>query len=408
MAWGGSMFVVGTGVALIAIATPYRYGAWLDPGAALAVGGLTLNYGTGLLTALMHVAKAIFVAAIVPAWRRSACAAVICAVVCIPLVLLSTWNAVALLALQRSERVADQRAAIERADNMRAELKSIDARLALVGWTPLAKVEAEIAAEKHHWMWAATLGCTKVTGATKRSYCARQARLEGERGTAIEAERLRAREAEVRREIASQPVASESRQPDLVMLAEWLGITLSTAEVFRTLLWAAVVEIVEIAAFGFAGFFWSAPAAGVAVTTAAHERVGAKPVEDAGQPRSRATAQCSSWHRETKKSIGANPGRRERDGLRAETERCSAAREVDERRRAVEAFVATLRRGPDLRVAGGDLKSAYDRIRDHRSWPKIPDNVFGQLAHAAVEAVGGHKLKASCQFYCGICLPPLH
>jgi hypothetical protein len=81
---------------MFAITTPYRYGAWLDPSATVVVAGSTLNYGTGLLSALMHIAKVVFVAAIVTAWRRSAWAGAICAVVCVPLVLLSAWNAVAL------------------------------------------------------------------------------------------------------------------------------------------------------------------------------------------------------------------------------------------------------------------------------------------------------------------------
>jgi len=109
--WGGALLVLGVSVATIAIATPYRYGAWLDPSAAMVVGGLTLNYGTGLQSALMHLTKIVFVAAIVPAWRKSCWAGVICAVVCTPLVVLSVWNAVALLALQRSARVIEARVA---------------------------------------------------------------------------------------------------------------------------------------------------------------------------------------------------------------------------------------------------------------------------------------------------------
>ena len=176
------MLVLGANVATFAIATPYRYGAWLDPSAALSVGGLTLNFGMGLQYSLLHVGKVCFVAAIVPAWRKSAWAGALLCSVCVPLVILSPWNAVALLALHRSERVTEVRAVIERADRLRAELASIGARLTLVGWKPLAAAEAEIAVERHDWRWDATAGCTEVAGGGERQFCARLARLEARAG----------------------------------------------------------------------------------------------------------------------------------------------------------------------------------------------------------------------------------
>jgi hypothetical protein len=273
---GGAMCVLRVSVALIAIATPYRYGAWLDPSATVVIAGFTLNYGTAFQSVLLHIAKAIFVAAIVPAWRRSRLAGAICALVCILLVALSLWNAVALLALQRSERVAEARAAIEQADSRRTELETIGARLALVGWKPLATVEAEIAAERHQWMWDATSGCTAAASRSQRQFCARHVRLEGERATAREAEHLRSREAEFRREI--------TRQPDLIMLVAWLGISLDTAELLRTLFWAAVVEIVEIAAFWFMGFFRPATGARERAAKAEHEPPSATPAADKVPP----------------------------------------------------------------------------------------------------------------------------
>lgn len=88
-----AMLVLGASVAIIAIATPYRYGSWLDPTAVLGIGGITLNYGTGFVSALLHIAKVIFVYAFVPAWRRSRWAGGVCVAVCAPLVALSVWTA---------------------------------------------------------------------------------------------------------------------------------------------------------------------------------------------------------------------------------------------------------------------------------------------------------------------------
>ncbi len=98
-------------------------------------------------------------AAIVPAWRKSAWAGALLCGRCVPLVILSTWSLVALLALQRSERATEVRAVIERADGLRTELESIGARLTLVGWKPLAAAEAENTVERYDWRWDATSGC---------------------------------------------------------------------------------------------------------------------------------------------------------------------------------------------------------------------------------------------------------
>jgi hypothetical protein len=103
-------------------------------------------------------------------------------------VIVSLWNAVALLALQRSLRGAEARTVVERVGIRRAELETIGARLALVGWKQLATVEAEIAAERHNWIWDATSACKNVTGSGQRPFCARLARLEGERETAHQAD----------------------------------------------------------------------------------------------------------------------------------------------------------------------------------------------------------------------------
>jgi hypothetical protein len=42
---------------------------------------------------------------------------------------------------------------------------------------------------------------------------------------------------------------------------------------------------------------------------------------------------------------------------------------------------------------------------EQRGWPIVPPNVFGQLVKAAVEDVGGSKMKSNAQIYVGIGLP---
>jgi hypothetical protein len=402
---GGVMLVLGFGIATIAIATPYRYGAWLDPSATVVVAGVTLTYGTGLQSVLLHFAKAIFMAAIVPTWRESRIAGALLVAVSVPLVVMSVWNSVALLAIQRTDRVAEARAAVNRVESMRAELEGIGARLALVGWRPLATFEAEIAAERHHWLWDATSSCTAVASGSQRQFCARLARLEGERATAREAEHLRSRETELRREIVRQPVAHESRQPDLIMLVAWLGISLDAAETLRTLFWAVVVEIAEIAAFGFAGFFRSATGARESAAKVEHEPPSSMPEANNASPSTREAPEASKRSRRAKKSDRENADPRAHHGARPQAQRCSAPRDEHAQRQAIDMFVATLPRGADLRVVGSALFDAYEQVREQHGWPKIPRNVFGQLVRRAVEAVGGQKVKASRQFYTGVALP---
>jgi hypothetical protein len=80
---------------------------------------------------------------------------------------------------------------------------------------------------------------------------------------------------------------------------------------------------------------------------------------------------------------------------------------VDERRCAVNAFVALLPRSPSARASGGALFAAYDELRVRDGWPPIPPNVFGTLLKPAVEAAGGQKRKSNRQVYIGLGIPPL-
>lgn len=104
-------------------------------------------------------------------------------------------------------------------------------------------------------------------------------------------------------------MTADSRQPDLIMLAAWLGISLDTAEIVRTLLWAAVVEIVEMAAFGFAGFFWLPRGERSATTKAEPQQPSAISNPDEVPPRSQEAAQPWKGDREAWRSGRAVPPR---------------------------------------------------------------------------------------------------
>jgi hypothetical protein len=85
--------------------------------------------------------------------------------------------------------------------------------------------------------------------------------------------------------------------------------------------------------------------------------------------------------------------------------RAESVGSVDERRRAVAAFVALLPRSPAARACGSALFAAYDDRRGLDGWPPIPPNVFGALLKPAVAAAGGRKI-SDRQVYLSVGVPP--
>jgi hypothetical protein len=155
--------------------------------------------------------------------------------------------------LNRTKRATASDAVVQRDADLRAEMKAIVERLALIGWRPLATVTAEIAAERRQHAWESTSECTQIKTGADRRYCARLDRLDGERLVALEAERLGYRQAELRRALEQQPVTTNGRHPDLALLADVLGVSPDRAELLRALAYSLLVESAEIALFWVAG-----------------------------------------------------------------------------------------------------------------------------------------------------------
>lgn len=178
-----TMFALGTTLAAFTIAMPYRNGAWLDPATTVIIAGVSLNLGYGPVMAILHLAKVRLVAAVAPAWRRNLGVGAVCVCAATMLVGMSIFNSWKILERQQSARVAEARTAVLRADAIEEELRAVRERVALLGWRPLVTIEAEIAAERHSWVWDATTGCTKVESGTHRKFCQNLARLEGARAS---------------------------------------------------------------------------------------------------------------------------------------------------------------------------------------------------------------------------------
>ena len=72
---------------------------------------------------------------------------------------------------------------------------------------------------------------------------------------------------------------------------------------------------------------------------------------------------------------------------------------------AIRAFVGKLELGEQARATGSQLANAYAAQRWRFGWPALPANVIGMHLKAAVEELGGRKLKSGGQVYEGVCLP---
>ena len=425
---------------LLAIATAacttvpqFRYGQWLDPAAFFVVDDIAVPYGTAALMVSLHWAKVAFAASLVLLWRsKHRGAALVVGAISFGLAALSIWNAIALLELTRTERTTTSEAVVQRDADIRAEMKAIAERLALVGWRPLATVTAEIAAERRHHGWESTSECTKITTPGDRRYCARLDKLEGERAVALEAEQLRKRQAEARRSLEQQPVVMKNRQPDLALLADVLGASPERAELLRAFVYSLLVETVELALFWVAGLLSSgSTSAGRRELTTAAKVPGAaddardqKDFEGNRQPGAGVDVLPATPEKPSdRKAAVSRPTNKKsttrRSSIVLELGSCSACPRAmqsfsrvpattqdNERRRAVAAFVAQLPMSASARTSGSALYASYDYLRGRNGWPFIAPNVFGTLLKPVVEAAGGLKRKSNQQIYVGVGLPP--
>jgi len=256
--------------------------------------------------------------------------------------------------------------------------------------------------------------------------------LEGDRAVALEADRLRYRESEVRRALEQQPTATTERQPELALLGQFLGVPPDRAELLRALMYSILVEIVEITLFCVAGLLSiKSKSAGredldqapigsetekLANATRVHQArgepaAGAGARQAGGRARLERTAAVGrgvnngpASRRSTARQAGSC-GARPRE--QQPSSRASLVGPADERQRVAAAFVAQLPTSPSARATGSALFAEYDRVRAINGWPPVPPNVFGAFLKPAVEAVGGQKRKSNQQIYFGIGVPPV-
>jgi hypothetical protein len=429
-----AIYLLGIATAACTTVPQYRYGQWLDPAAFFAIGDVAVPYGTAALMVSLHWAKILFAAAIVPLWRSNLRGpALVVGIICIGLATLSLWSSLALLELNRTKRMTTSDAVLQRDADLRAEMKAIAKRLALVGWRPFATVTAEIIAERRHYGWGSTSECTKITTSGDRRYCARLDKLEGERAVALEAEQLRKRQAEVRRSLEQQPMVMKGRQPDLALLADALGASPERAELLRAFVYSVLVETVELALFWVAGLLpWGSTSAGrrelataASISGATNDASDQNEFEGDKQPGAGADVLPATPERPPARKAAVSRSANKKSStlpssIVLEPEACKAcpraqlpstrapARQDDERRRAVAAFVAQLPRSGSARSSGSALYAAYDHLRGRDGWPVIPPNVFGTLLKPVVEAAGGQKRKSNQQIYVGVGLPPAY
>src|SRR6185295_14695847 len=128
----------------------------------------------------------------------------------------------------------------------RADLKRAQDQL---NWIPQHRpaqtVAADIAAVKDQRLWQATSSCAEVSGKTTRDFCAQFHRLTAEEASAVQAEKLEARVAELNGKlshVAGGTVMAEA-DPQASVLAKLTGLDIPTVQTVLTIFVALLIEI---------------------------------------------------------------------------------------------------------------------------------------------------------------------
>jgi hypothetical protein len=151
-------------------------------------------------------------------------------------------------AAQSSERGDEE----QKLRDLRAELKAAQDRIAGLGVRrSAAQIDAEMKAEQQSTRWTTTEGCTKVTTAESRAYCATHARLFGELAGAGEADRHLASIERIRQQIKDVLASRKTSMADfeVALIARILKVDKDAVELIRAVGRAVAIDLVGVAFF---------------------------------------------------------------------------------------------------------------------------------------------------------------
>jgi hypothetical protein len=149
-------------------------------------------------------------------------------------------------AAQSSERSEEE----QRLGDLRAELKAAQDRIADLGvHRSAAQIDAEMKAEQQSARWTATEGCTRVTTAESRAYCATHARLFGELAGAGESDRHLASIERIRQQIKDVLASRRSSMADfeVALIARILKADKDAVEPIRAVGRAVAIDLFGVA-----------------------------------------------------------------------------------------------------------------------------------------------------------------
>ncbi len=219
----------------------YRYGITL-------AGSEPQPWLTGATLAIADIVKIGLPAIIFALWARSHKAtAWTLSVVFAMLLGLSLWSSTSITTIERATSDAKATSAFKIEADWRAELSASENRIAELGSPPpLAAVEAEIDGFKTDARWRTTEACNPLLRLplSSQRFCEKAALKQAAREKAAEADKLRARIAEIRRALtAPAPDANKSASPELEVISDVFGWRTADVGLARAVFFAIALEL---------------------------------------------------------------------------------------------------------------------------------------------------------------------
>ena len=238
----GVLGVLAAGVLLaVSAAMNYRFGFSLGK---TEMDGQIYGLASAAADCFKALAPFFFFAAIRnKMWSQAMAAAVVWIVV----TGYSMTSAVGHAALNRLDTTGQRAVEAASYKDLRSDLKRAQEQLAWIPQhRPAATVEADIAAQKTQRMWTWTNSCNAAATTTNaaRTFCSGVHKLEAERASALEAQKLEARISELNGKLGHQSgTAMAEADPQASVLSKLLGINIETIQTGLALFVALLIEI---------------------------------------------------------------------------------------------------------------------------------------------------------------------
>ncbi len=214
-------------------------------GSHLAPGNEGLIYG--ILGGVADALKAVLPIGIAAAWvARERARAITGAALFVVFASYSFASELGLYALSRDAQAGSGLASKESYDQIKADRKGIQDRLAALGQTrPSGTIRGDMAAARQNKAWAQSSECKDATGAAARTFCTGYEKLGSELASAEEVEKLRSDDAGLAQKLSGIDLAAvlRSNDPQSEALARFTGLAPATVRDALAILVAVLIEL---------------------------------------------------------------------------------------------------------------------------------------------------------------------